>query len=205
LIEEGIFIRLVEPKKGERILDVGCGTGRIIGQLLKRTKHVEGTDVSEEMLDVAKKRFPNVSFFRSDIEKRIPRKGNTYDKITCSLVLQFISNLERTLSEFHRVLKPRGKVFITDFVDGTMSYNDVTYRLERRRDEARDVSREMIRAASRFKTLRNYIDVADKVGFKVSGIVPLRVQENCKRYLTADSYRKTKGKWGSVLLVLEKH
>jgi len=94
LVGEKIFLKTVRPKKTDRVLDAGCGTGKNIPHLLKYTKNVEGTDLSREMLAIAKRKFPKVRFFTSNLEKSVLAKKNTYDMIICTLTFQFILDVE---------------------------------------------------------------------------------------------------------------
>lgn len=199
LVGEKIFIKTVNPKKTDRILDVGCGTGKNIGNLMRYTKKVEGTDISPEMLAIAKKRFPKVKLFISNLEDSIPVKSNIYDKITCSLTFQFLENIHTPLREFYRILKPSGKVFLMDFVsDGPLDWTEIQYK------NKREFKKPGYKTASKFIKLTEYIDTIDKTGFDIVGLIPLRVGIGCKRVLTEKSYQKTRGKWASFIFCLQK-
>ncbi len=100
------FIReSIEP--GSRILEVGCGTGRITSVLLEIAESVTAVDISGEMLDVLRSkvgRRNNLELIESDLfrlEKRLPLR--TFDTIVCLHVLPHIretSGALRTLSHF---------------------------------------------------------------------------------------------------------
>ena len=198
LVGEKTFLKTVRPKKTDRVLDAGCGTGRNIPHLLKYTKNVEGTDLSREMLAIAKKKFPKVRLFTSNLEKSILVKKNTYDVITCTLTFQFLSDVETPLREFYRILKPSGKAFIMDFVaDGSLVWRNIKYR-------ARKKFKRPVGTISRFRKLAYYRGIIAKTGFSVREIIPLPIGPVCKLLLTAESYRKTKGKWASVLFCIQK-
>ena len=198
LLGEKIFLKAVRPKKTDRVLDAGCGTGKNIPHLLKYTKKVEGTDLSREMLAIAREKFPKVRFFTSNLEKLMPVKGNTYEIITCTLTFQFLSNIEKPLREFYRILKPSGKAFIMDFVsDGSLDWRDIKYRAQKK-------FKRPVGTISQFRKLAYFRGIIAREGFTLLDIIPLRIGPACKKLLTAESYRKTKGKWASVLFCLQK-
>jgi len=105
------LIRRYEPcGKNFRILDAGCGTGRL-GTLLKTFGDVKGIDISSKAISFAKKR--GLAATRGSVE-RIPYKNNAFDVIVSVDVLyhKAVRDDARALSEFHRVLKPGGLVFL---------------------------------------------------------------------------------------------
>lgn len=63
------LIDLLAPKKGEYILDLGCGTGDLSYKLHKLGVNVLGIDNSENMVEQAKKKYPNLKFEVQDCFK----------------------------------------------------------------------------------------------------------------------------------------
>jgi demethylmenaquinone methyltransferase/2-methoxy-6-polyprenyl-1,4-benzoquinol methylase len=102
-------------RKGDRVLDVCCGTGKLAFLLSKRVGaqgSVMGTDYCEEMLELAKikqgPRYRNVSFSFSDA-KNISFPDNSFDAVTVAFGIRNIPDTDVALREFNRVLKPGGK------------------------------------------------------------------------------------------------
>src|SRR5687768_6154786 len=60
------LIELLDPKSGERVLDVGCGTGQLTATIAERGAHVLGIDRSPEMVEQARHNFPHLSFEEGD-------------------------------------------------------------------------------------------------------------------------------------------
>src|SRR5215468_6557016 len=56
------LVDLLAPKAGERILDLGCGTGALSAEIAARGAEVLGVDRSEEMIAQARKKFPGLRF-----------------------------------------------------------------------------------------------------------------------------------------------
>jgi SAM-dependent methyltransferase len=74
------FIQRYKKSSGKSLLDVACGTGNHIAYL-KRNYSVEGLDINQAMLGQAKKKHPDVRFYRRDMCKF--RLGKKYDVVTC--------------------------------------------------------------------------------------------------------------------------
>jgi len=100
-------------KKGDRVLDVGCGNGRFC-KYLEKGKYT-GVDFSEKMIEEAKKRFPKKDF-RVANALSLPFQGETFDKVYAIAVIHQIPSEEyrkQFLAEMERVLKPGGQLFLT--------------------------------------------------------------------------------------------
>ncbi len=105
------FIHTLNIQDGQTILDVACGTGDICFEILKyHSVSVTGLDLSQNMINLAiekakKLNQDNVTFIHGDAEN-LPLESNSIDYLTMSYGFRNISNYEKSLSEFYRVLKP---------------------------------------------------------------------------------------------------
>jgi demethylmenaquinone methyltransferase/2-methoxy-6-polyprenyl-1,4-benzoquinol methylase len=106
-------------KDNIRILDVACGTGDMIGIWQKTIKNknlnISGLDPSKGMLEVAKKRFPDITFYNA-YATEIPSEDASFDVISISFGIRNILEIEKALNEFNRVLDKNGKLLILEFV-----------------------------------------------------------------------------------------
>ena len=115
------IIKIVEKyiKKDGNNLDYGCGAGYLMGYLFKQGIFCSGLDASEASLEEVKKKFENNKFFKEIIlANEIPNKNindNSYDFIFSLEMIEHIlpEQLNSTLEEFYRILKPGGHVFIS--------------------------------------------------------------------------------------------
>jgi len=102
--------------KNEKILDFGCGTGRFTSWLKERGFKVVGIDITEEMLDVAKKTYPNDIFILYDgID--LPFDDQSFDRVLSVFVLQHISDQNdfwRTVTELVRCVKKGGMIYLIE-------------------------------------------------------------------------------------------
>jgi len=94
-----------------KVLDVGCGWGRLFPIYFKRRLEVFGVDISEKMVEEARKNFPNAVISLSEAEK-LPFKNGTFNFVVCFGVFDATFQNE-SLGEMLRVLKIGGKVLLT--------------------------------------------------------------------------------------------
>lgn len=104
------FIRYL--KEGDKILDLGCGSGRDSIFLAKQGYDVWGIDISKEAIKKAKENFQakNLHFLVANAEN-LPFEDEFFDAIYSRWVLQFVP-LKKAASEIFRVLKNNGIAFI---------------------------------------------------------------------------------------------
>ena len=100
---------------GEKILDLGCGNGRLLEFLKDKKIDYIGVDFSEKLITAAKKKFPKARFQRADA-LNLPFPKNFFDKIYSIAVLHHIPSEEfrlQFLKEAKRILKPEGLLILT--------------------------------------------------------------------------------------------
>ena len=95
------------------VLDVACGTGDMVVELLKHGCTVTGVDLSEEMMAIARQKAPAATFILADAE-HLPFPDETFDAVTCAFGVRNFVHLEQGLSEMLRVLKPGGTMVILE-------------------------------------------------------------------------------------------
>jgi ubiquinone/menaquinone biosynthesis C-methylase UbiE len=105
-------------KKKLRILDLGCGSGLLTRELVKKGHIVVGADIAEDLLSLLNKTFdsePYGNFMGSVISdaERICIADNLFDIVLCIGVLQYQTNDKAILKEIHRVLKKDGVCLLT--------------------------------------------------------------------------------------------
>ncbi len=100
---------------GDKVLDLGCGNGRLIDLLKDLDIKYVGIDSSEKLISLAKQKYPKHEFLKANALK-LPFKDNSFDKIISIAVLHHIPSRElrlKFLKEIKRVLKPNGKLVLT--------------------------------------------------------------------------------------------
>ena len=109
---------LADAPRPMRALDIGSGTGWVVEQLLAAGATVDGSDLAEPALRDLRQRHPESDFFRLAIgTDGVPRPDGSYDVVTAMDVLYHVtddSQWQTAVAELARVLKPGGRLVITD-------------------------------------------------------------------------------------------
>ena len=115
-----IGVRMFLPKKGMKVLDVGCGTGIHLDMYRRFNCKLYGIDTSPSMLDVARSRLGDKAELHLGDATQMPYKKDTFDLILCMLALHEMEQLTRilVLSEIRRVLKTDGHILLVDYHTG---------------------------------------------------------------------------------------
>jgi ubiquinone/menaquinone biosynthesis C-methylase UbiE len=122
----------------DRVLEIGCGTGRIGVKLAPRCGHWIGADVSTNMLGHAREALKgqaNVSFLHLNGVDLTGVESGTLDVAYCSGVFMHLDEWDRYryITESHRVLKPGGRIYFDNFnlrsEEGWKIFEDL-YRME---------------------------------------------------------------------------
>jgi len=100
------------------VLDIGCGTGRVIAHLVSngvKPENITGLDPSDEMLVLAAKRDLGVSLIKGTATK-LPFPDESFDLIVSNMVIHELNSdqLPESLAEASRVLRPNGVFFFVD-------------------------------------------------------------------------------------------
>jgi ubiquinone/menaquinone biosynthesis C-methylase UbiE len=111
------LLRLADPKPGERVLDIACGTGLVTFPLAERvgpTGRVIGSDISERMVcalreSAAAKGHANVESIRADAEAHAMIEDASLDLVTCALGLMYFPGTLEAMREVRRMLRPGGR------------------------------------------------------------------------------------------------
>ena len=98
-----------------RVLDVGCGTGIMSVKLAASGRQTLGVDLSPAMIHRARrKRAANLDFIVGDAE-HLPVEDGAFDAVVNLISLHHYPHADRALREFHRVLRPGGRLVLVIF------------------------------------------------------------------------------------------
>ncbi|WP_277678262.1 class I SAM-dependent methyltransferase [Gracilibacillus dipsosauri] len=152
-------IDLLAPRKRENILDLGCGTGDLAERISKCGTNVIGVDQSENMINKARAKYPNIHFQVQDILQL--DYSNEFDAVFSNATLHWVKQPEIALRNIHHALKPGGR-FVAEF-GGQGNVQTITDQLKKHLK----VSENSDRYPWYFPSIGQYSALMEKVGFRV--------------------------------------
>jgi demethylmenaquinone methyltransferase/2-methoxy-6-polyprenyl-1,4-benzoquinol methylase len=114
----------LSPQAGERFLDIATGTADVALEIIRNAPNdavqVVGMDFSEKMLELAQRKIVsedriNSIQLESGSAENLPFEDNSFDGTTTAFGVRNFSDVDRSLREMHRVLKPGGRCVILEF------------------------------------------------------------------------------------------
>lgn len=106
------LIELLQAQPGERILDVGCGTGDLAKQLYDQQVYVVGVDQSANMIQQAKQKYPEIIFHVKDATTL--DYTNDFDAVFSNATLHWVKPPKQALASIYNSLKTGGR-FVAEF------------------------------------------------------------------------------------------
>lgn len=103
---EGL-VSVLNPQKGEHILDLGCGTGDLAYEIAKSGASVTGIDAAESMIEVAKEKFPQLDFSVADA--RSFSFDKQFDAVFSNAAIHWMKNHQEVVQNCYDALLPAGR------------------------------------------------------------------------------------------------
>ena len=152
--------KLNEEDNLGNLIELGCGTGYFTETLANKSENIISTDISEEMLSIAREELKGFEFQVMDCQN-IKFDEGTFDTVFMGLVLLF-TEPEKALKESCRVLKHGGLLIIVDPDISFLSfYGDLKFRFKAL------VNYRKIPTTGHFLNQEKIVDMLDKNGFEV--------------------------------------
>jgi trans-aconitate methyltransferase len=105
-------VELLNPIREEKILDLGCGTGDLAHEISKSEANVTGMDLSAEMIEKAKIKYPNINFYVGNAEDF--KLDSTFDAVFSNAALHWMKNPEKVVKCVWDTLNEGGR-FVAEF------------------------------------------------------------------------------------------
>lgn len=105
-LEKPAMLSVLGDIKGKNIICIGCGSGEEANLLYERGANIVGFDMSEELITVAKEKFPNIEFYVGDAEDFVLEKK--FDIAFASFVAHYFPNYKKLLSNTSNLLMENG-------------------------------------------------------------------------------------------------
>ncbi|WP_409253773.1 class I SAM-dependent methyltransferase [Bacillus sp. SCS-153A] len=180
-MEKPVIIDLLGNVHDKNVLDLGCGDGEFSHEMLDAgARHYSGIDGSKNMVESAVANFQSdgADFQLSDLES-LTLEANRYDLIVSRMVLHYIEDLDRLVSEVYTALKPGGEfVFSVMHPVITATFNHFSGKEKRSHwvvdnyfETGERVEAWMSHSVVKYhRTIEDYISLALSAGFKVSNL-----------------------------------
>ena len=104
------LVELLAPRPGERILDVGCGTGQLTAEIAKAGAHVVGIDSSPAMVAQARANFPQLRFEEADV-RALPFRDE-FDAVFSNAMLHWVKDADQAAAAMSGALQKGGRVVV---------------------------------------------------------------------------------------------
>ncbi|WP_062107331.1 class I SAM-dependent methyltransferase [Bacillus niameyensis] len=156
-------VELLAPMAGERILDLGCGTGDLAYQLIEQGAHIVGIDQSESMIREAKEKYPHIPFIVEDATAI--QFYQEFDAVFSNATLHWIKEAKQVLSCIYNSLKHGGR-FVAEF-GGKGNVEQITKVVLQQMDQL-DINFSKEKFPWYFPSVGEYTSLMEEVGFKVT-------------------------------------
>lgn len=154
------LIALLDPQAGERILDAGCGTGRLTAEIARSGAAPTGLDSSAAMIEQARTAFPEVEFVQADLLDYRPER--LFDGVFSNAALHWIPDAQGAARSLYGALRPGGRLVAE--LGGT---GNVASLLNAVSEALREQGSPPAQRPWYFPTLAEYASVLEKEGFEV--------------------------------------
>ena len=163
-LDERITPQFVRARPGERVLDAGCGTGRYFPLLERSGCAVVGFDFSLGMLQVARRKQPDVPLVLGDLQRLWPFGDGAFDAVVCALVGEHLDDLATVFAEMWRILRGHGQAIFSVYhpamaaagIEAHFQRGEVEYRLGAVRHSVEDYAAAFERAGFARVAMREF-------------------------------------------------
>ncbi|MDH5762574.1 MAG: bifunctional demethylmenaquinone methyltransferase/2-methoxy-6-polyprenyl-1,4-benzoquinol methylase UbiE [Nitrospinota bacterium] len=131
-------VNRLSPKEGERFLDIATGTADVALEITRNfpqgSVQVVGMDFSDKMLELARQKIDALDKaasiqLRNGSAEDLPFEDNSFEGTTTAFGVRNFSDVDRSLREMHRVLKPGGRCVILEFALPRNAFLNSLYRI----------------------------------------------------------------------------
>ena len=180
-----IISKLQKQTNGSKLLDIGCGMGFIIDIAKNYFQSIDGVDITPAMIEKVNTEHSSCKINLTLVDSsKLPFSDNTFDVCTAHALLHHLDNIEPTLKEVFRVLKPGG-IFYSDLdpnyyfweyinsLPENLNYNDVITK------EIQAVKYKDIEFAKEFNIDKNLLFTAEHLKHVQGGFKEENIKEIC--------------------------
>jgi ubiquinone/menaquinone biosynthesis C-methylase UbiE len=160
----------LQASGNSRILDIACGTGNYTVALSQLVLDMTGTDISEEMLQAARKKSNLLSWDKADIID-LPYHDGEFSGVTCTLAIHHFKNLYKAFQQVYRVMNKGRFVIFTSSPEQMQRYWLKEY-----------FPKAMEESCNQMPKISLVIDCLRQAGFKIVGAETFLIQPNLQDF-----------------------
>ena len=157
------IVNLLNPKKNETILDIGCGTGDLTKKIAELSEKVIGIDNSNQMIQIAQKKYPEMSFLHADAKDY--QLDNKFDAIFSNAVLHWIPQADIMIRNANNHLKIGGR-YVVEFGGKGCNYSIIN-TLKKQLDK-KGLDYPSIESMLYYPSISQYSTILENNGFEVN-------------------------------------
>ena len=157
------LIEILDPKQGEEILDIGCGTGDLTEQIRLKGAHVTGVDNSTEMIETGRKKYPLIDF-RLHSVTQLPFQ-NQFDAVFSNATLHWVLEKEKAIEQTFKALKQGGRFVAELGGKGNIEHIATALKSSLQKNGFIDLSKKEIWY---FPSIAEYASILEQQGFRVT-------------------------------------
>ena len=154
------LVLLLAPQRGERILDLGCGSGQLTQAIAESDARVTGLDNSASMIDRARHEYPDLSFVLADAKDF--SFDQQFDAVFSNAALHWIKPPEKVIECVARCLRPGGR-FVAEFG----GKGNVRLIYEAAEAAGRELTGREVRNVNYFPSIAEYSAILESRGLEV--------------------------------------
>jgi SAM-dependent methyltransferase len=136
-LDRRVTLKTLNPRRGEWVLDAGCGTGAHLAAIHRARSRPVGLDFSRGMLHVARRRAPRAGLVQADLNRHFPIRRGAFDAVLSALVSEHLADLRRFFAEAFAALRVGGRLVFSAFhpelarsgTEANFEQNGTEYRL----------------------------------------------------------------------------
>ena len=155
------ILELLHPEKGEKILDLGCGTGQLTQQIADLGARVTGLDASPDMIGQARQNYPDLDFVLADATAM--HFEGEFDAIFSNAALHWMMEPAKVIAAMARALRPGGRL-VAEF-GGKGNIQRITEALEK--ILPKHYSNQELPSPNFFPSISTYGTLLEAHGFEV--------------------------------------
>lgn len=157
-------VELLSPQAGERVLDLGCGTGHLTKLIASRGAEVFGIDNSPSMIEQARALYPDLPFEIGDGENF--HFDDPFDAVFSNAAIHWMKNQSQVAASIYRALKPGGR-FVAEF-GGKGNIRKIHRALYQAITSRGHEAEQTIEEWKYYPTIGEYASLLEQQGFRVT-------------------------------------